>query len=272
MKEYPDGMPWLIVRLKGQSFALPIREVRELIMKPQITAVPETPAFVRGVINIRGQVLPVIDLRQRLGMTPVTDESDAFCPLMDQRRQDHVNWLNELEASSRERREFKLATDPHQCAFGRWYDAYHTDNVWIANLLRRFAEAHKQVHATAGAVLASQSQGDWEGAMSRIEQTRANVLATMITLFGHLQDLIRDTMQEVAVVLQADNRTFAVAVDEALAVEKFEPGNRGHLPVTAEDGVVAEYGSRGKANPLVLMISTDRLFESICPCSHRLTG
>jgi len=99
-----------------------------------------------------------------------------------------------------------------------------------------------------------------------------NVLATMITLFGHLQDLIRDTMQEVAVVLQADNRTFAVAVDEALAVEKFEPGNRGHLPVTAEDGVVAEYGSRGKANPLVLMISTDRLFESICPCSHRLTG
>jgi len=106
-------MPWLIVRLKGQSFALPIREVRELIMKPQITAVPETPAFVRGVINIRGQVLPVIDLRQRLGMTPVTDESDAFCPLMDQRRQDHVNWLNELEASSRERREFKLATDPH---------------------------------------------------------------------------------------------------------------------------------------------------------------
>lgn len=37
MKTYPAGMPWLIVRLKGQPFALPILDVRELVMKLQIT-------------------------------------------------------------------------------------------------------------------------------------------------------------------------------------------------------------------------------------------
>jgi CheW-like domain len=119
VKTYPVGMPWLIVRLKGQSFALPTQEVRELVIKPRIAVVPDTPAYVRGVMNLRGRLYPVIDLRKRLGMTPAAEESASFCALMDQRRQDHVNWLAELEASARERREFKLTADPHKCAFGR---------------------------------------------------------------------------------------------------------------------------------------------------------
>lgn len=63
-------------------------------------------------------MIPMIDLRKRLGMTSAAAENNQFCALMDQRRQDHVNWLNELEASTRERREFKLTTGPHKCAFG----------------------------------------------------------------------------------------------------------------------------------------------------------
>ena len=265
MKTYPAGMPWLIVRLKGQSFALPTQEVRELVTKPQITVVPDTPEYVSGVMNIRGRMVPVIDLRRRLGMTPASEESESFCALMDQRRQDHVNWLTELEASVRERREFKLATDPHRCAFGRWYDNYKPENVWIGALLRRFAEPHQRIHSTASEVLALQSQGNWEGAMGLIGRTRSGVLAKMITLFANLQELIRQSQQEIAVVLQTDNRTFAVSVDEAIAVEKFEGENLGPLPATTDDGVVVRFGSRGKTGPLVLMVATERLLEKDSP-------
>lgn len=261
-------MPWLIVRLKGQPFALPIQEVRELVMKPQITLVPGTPEYVRGVMNIRGRLVPVVDLRKRLGMTSTSEETEGFCALMEQRRQDHVDWLNELESSARERREFKLATDPHKCAFGRWYDQYKPENIWVGALLRRFAEPHQRIHATAGEVLALESQGNWEGAMGLITQTRNGELAEMISLFANLQELIRESRQEVAVVLQADNRTLAVSVDEAVAVEKFERENLGPLPVTTDDGIVAQFGSRGKAEPLVLMVATERLHSALPPAKR----
>jgi purine-binding chemotaxis protein CheW len=50
------------------SFGVPIHRVREIVTVPQITPVPECPAFVRGIINLRGRILPVLDLAQRLGL------------------------------------------------------------------------------------------------------------------------------------------------------------------------------------------------------------
>jgi purine-binding chemotaxis protein CheW len=48
-------------------FALPIEAVREIVMVPQITPVPDVGPFIRGVINLRGRIVPVMDLALRLG-------------------------------------------------------------------------------------------------------------------------------------------------------------------------------------------------------------
>lgn len=261
MKTYPAAMPWLIVRLKSRTFALPTQEVRELVIKPHITVLPETRAGVLGVINIRGRVLPVIDLRTRLGMNPASEENESFRALMDQRRQDHVNWLHELENSTRERREFKLATDPHQCAFGRWYDNYKPENVWIGALLRRFGSPHQEIHRTAVQVLALRREGQFDEAMAFIESVRGGVLAEMIKLFESLQELIRESYQQIVVVLETEQHTFGVSVDEAVAVEKFERENLLPMPLGAERGVAAQCGRREKSE-LVLMLATERLLSA----------
>jgi purine-binding chemotaxis protein CheW len=252
-------MPWLIVRLKHRSFALPTQEVRELVMKPEVTCVPDSPPFVRGVMNIRGRMLPLVDLRLRVGMKAASEEAASFCALMEQRRQDHVNWLNELEASVREQRDFKLATDPHRCAFGRWYDSYTAENIWIGALLRRFADPHRQIHAVASNVIALSSKGDSASANVLIEQTRRGVLSKMIRLFASLQELIQESSQEIAVVLETGSRSFAVSVDEAAEVTKFDPEKLGELPLISSNGVASQFGIRGKDEPLVLMLSTAQL-------------
>lgn len=59
---------YLAFRCGGESFAAPVAKVREIIGIQQITAVPKTAAHVKGVLNLRGRVIPVIDLRRRLGM------------------------------------------------------------------------------------------------------------------------------------------------------------------------------------------------------------
>ncbi|MFN7993880.1 MAG: chemotaxis protein CheW [Bryobacteraceae bacterium] len=245
--------------MKKSAFAFPAHEVQELIVGRDVMPVPDTPPYVRGVINLRGRVFPVVDLRKRLGIDSLAEENAAFCALMEQRRQDHVNWVSELEASVRESRRFSLATDPHRCAFGLWYDHYKPENVWIANLLHRFVEPHLKIHQTAGRASALQAQGDWEGALSLIEQTRKGVLRKMIELFSELAQLIVDSTQEVVVLLQTQHKTLAVSVDEAVAIEKFAAQKMGDLPHTVGGGLATQFGIRDGSGSLVLMLATERI-------------
>ena len=55
-------------RIGRETFGLPISAVREIIRVPEITSVPNAPEYIEGVINLRGRIIPVVDLRKRLGL------------------------------------------------------------------------------------------------------------------------------------------------------------------------------------------------------------
>ena len=59
---------YLTFKLAAEEYGLEILKVQEIIKMMDITRVPRTPGFVRGVINLRGKVIPVIDLRLKFGM------------------------------------------------------------------------------------------------------------------------------------------------------------------------------------------------------------
>ncbi len=61
---------YLTFALGPEEYGLEILKVREIMGIMEITAVPQTPAHVKGVINLRGKVSPVIDLRAKFGMEP----------------------------------------------------------------------------------------------------------------------------------------------------------------------------------------------------------
>ena len=60
---------YLTFRLEDEIFALDITKVREVLDYTIVTKVPRTPDFMRGVINLRGSVVPVVDLRLKFGMS-----------------------------------------------------------------------------------------------------------------------------------------------------------------------------------------------------------
>jgi purine-binding chemotaxis protein CheW len=67
-----DDEQVVIFRLDKEEFGAPIASVQEIVRVPEaLIRVPKAPSFVEGVINLRGSVLPVIDLRQRLGLNQV---------------------------------------------------------------------------------------------------------------------------------------------------------------------------------------------------------
>ena len=59
---------YLTFALGAEEYGLEILKVREIIGYMEVTAVPRTPVYVKGVINLRGQVIPVVDLRAKFAM------------------------------------------------------------------------------------------------------------------------------------------------------------------------------------------------------------
>jgi purine-binding chemotaxis protein CheW len=77
---------YLTFALGHEEFGLEILKVREIISCMEITAVPRTPAHVKGVINLRGQVIAVVDLRSKFGMESA-DKTDQTCIIVVEIRQ-----------------------------------------------------------------------------------------------------------------------------------------------------------------------------------------
>jgi len=71
---------YITFHLDGEEYVIPILNVREIIGMMKVTPVPRTPEFVRGVVNLRGKVIPVIDLRTRFGLD--FKESDDRTPII----------------------------------------------------------------------------------------------------------------------------------------------------------------------------------------------
>jgi len=76
---------YLTFILAGESYAIPVLKVREIIRAASVRPVPGLPEYVRGVINLRGRIIPVIDLRLRFGLT-VMASTDQTCIVVVQVR------------------------------------------------------------------------------------------------------------------------------------------------------------------------------------------
>lgn len=64
-----DYLQVVSFRLGSEDYAIEITKAKEIILVEGITKVPQMPAYIEGIINLRGTVIPVLDLRKRFGMT-----------------------------------------------------------------------------------------------------------------------------------------------------------------------------------------------------------
>lgn len=74
---------YLTFRLANEEYGLEILKVREIIGLMEITKVPKTPEYIRGVINLRGKVIPVLELRLKFGMESKQDTEETCIIVVD---------------------------------------------------------------------------------------------------------------------------------------------------------------------------------------------
>lgn len=74
---------YLTFRLGEESYGIAVLKIREIIRMQAITLVPQMPDFIKGVINLRGKIIPVIDLRTKFGL-PFHAETEHTCIIVVQ--------------------------------------------------------------------------------------------------------------------------------------------------------------------------------------------
>lgn len=83
------GGKYLTFFLAGGEYGLEILKVREIIGPTPITPVPRTPDYVRGVVNLRGKLIPVVDLGKKLALDHQSDSRET-CIIVTESRQEHI--------------------------------------------------------------------------------------------------------------------------------------------------------------------------------------
>ena len=218
---------WLICQIQDRKFALNASDVVELLSlrEVRLIPVPNMPKQIIGMINLRGTPLFIVDFRQLLGLQSLHDEVHAIRDMLDAREQDHVHWIEELCASVRESKAFTLATDPHQCAFGKWYDTLRADEdalnrftncqLAILDVVDRLDAPHQRIHALANRVQSLVQVGQAEQATKIIEDAKDTDLNELVELFSMLRELVSAARRGVIAVVKCRDTHLGLLFDSA---------------------------------------------------------
>ncbi len=227
MNEQKDGngLPWVTFKLAGQYYAVNSAYVVSIDRAPvEVTDISYASDYIRGVMEFRGGVIPLADMRRLLGMKSMEEELSEFVAMLEARKQDHINWVETLKKSVNEGTAFTLATDPHKCAFGRWYDHYQTDNASVRYHLNKIDEPHKALHACADEVRKCTQECTTckrgECLKRPLERAMSQYMPTIVALLEDAKQVFREEYREMAVVLQNGEKLAGLLVDEASGVEQ----------------------------------------------------
>lgn len=213
--------PWVLLDINNIVYAISCESVLSLNQLPKVTTLPRVPLEVRGVINFRGKMIQLIDTRAILNLKTIANEISEFNNMIDQRLNDHINWINTLEKTVTDNIEFTLQTDPHKCAFGKWYDSYNgkNTNIMFLSTFAKFDEPHKAIHKIAITTKKLIEKGDKNSAIELIKSVKNTELKQMLHLFNEIKEAYKDSLKEIVVVIRNEDNCIGLSVDRITAIE-----------------------------------------------------
>ena len=213
-EKFPSDIEYLVFTINKNRYGVAHHEVVSVMDIPEITIIPRLPTEIRGVLPFRGGNIPLFDLRVSFGVTTRDQETKDLVENLAQRRQDHINWLNKLEEEVHNAVPISVQTNPHLCAFGKWYDKFESDNANLRSYMLRFDEPHKAIHALAIEAKKLIDSNDTDGAKALIAKAKVEVLTRLLGLFDGIGELVEKYLKEYMVVLDTGTQPFAIAVDD----------------------------------------------------------
>ncbi len=256
-------LPWLIFTLDGNAYAVNSKYVSGIEMRPgDVTPLPDAPDIYCGLVERRGEVYPLLDMRKTFHFLSIDEEIEKFKKMMEQRKQDHINWVDALERCVSSGEKFTLATDPHKCAFGIWYDKFTKENHSASFHIKKIEEPHRLLHESASAVIRAVENGDKETAARLLKKDREDYVPKIISILDEAENAYRNTFRETVVVLSDGTQMLGLLVDEVLAVDKIEPvTGSNNMNLLLQSKFFEGTARNDKINLEILIVDEDELIK-----------
>ncbi len=75
-KKHSERMQLIIFKLADEEYGLSIEQIKEVVLTPRIAKMPQTPPYIKGVANIRGNIIAIMDLEQKFGLNALSETKD----------------------------------------------------------------------------------------------------------------------------------------------------------------------------------------------------
>lgn len=225
------------------------------------------------VAHHRGKNLAVHDLRYHLGLKTYQDEVSEMKEFIQAREKDHVDWLESLRESVTRGIDFKKATDPKLCNFGKWYESVRNseenrkqlmgNSLVLNHTFDAFDEPHKRIHGLAVVALGLSAKKREDEAMALIQNAWDTDLAAMKKLFVQFIDLFTEKMKPQVLIASIDGHDFMLSVDEIESVRDIAEDVQVTLPDAAQCGETL--GTRGliQSGKIIYIVEPHRLLRAI---------
>lgn len=213
-------LPYLIFKIDDVLYAVNGETINSIFVLDQpVTRVPMTGSHIKGIINVRGEVVPLVDVRILFGISTIDDEQERFADMLEKRKQDHLNWVDALENAVNEETEFSLTTDPHKCKFGKWYDSFEPQNTELKHVYHLIDDPHRLLHASAEHALSTTTKED---ALEIVKTAKEEHVTRLLGLIDQMQTAYNVATRQMVVILQRDKTQIGIIVDEVMEVTDVE--------------------------------------------------
>lgn len=221
-----EGLEVLTLQVGHQRVGVPMSDVVHIL-----DAVQARPPKLEGgeadtserddVIAYEGGALAFLPLWARLGERSHSHEFIQLAETLTARRQDHLDWMLALKKALEQDEPFTKARDPRECAFGKWYYQFNTDNRRLRLLLLQFDAPHQHIHGLADQLLELKGMGRLDEAMSRFREEEKGTLAILLSLFDRTVETLAQIRREIAVIVRHQGSLYALGADAVQDIRRY---------------------------------------------------
>lgn len=246
---------------RDATFAIPLEQVRyiEKDVERNIKVDAHT-SFNHEVITYQNRAIPLYDFCHLTGSTSAIDYGQKLLGHLNQSEEQHTEWINDLEHALKTKTPFTKTTDPNKCAFGIWYNSFKANDEDLAEVMDKFDEPHKKLHAMAGELIRL-AEKDQQEALSRFKRERNNTFGQMIRLFEHARERVKAGIRPIIVFVdQGSNKISALRLDNIKDIQNYgledfsnDESTEGIMHRKQEEFKVEGYLRNGNKAPFILI-------------------
>lgn len=211
-----EDLQIFLFRLGPSSFGVSLSHVQSVAPMP--IGFAAYGAGTEGHFVFQDSPLIYVSLWDELGLKSRYTECDELLSMLPQRMKDHLSWMEALEDSIRSGTAFTKARDPHECAFGKWYYSYKSNDPRLSLLLREFEKPHATIHALADKLLGLVEAGKVQEAKREFSSAKETTLPVLLKLFDDTQRRLLEMQKRIVIVLSDSNDAWAFGADDALGI------------------------------------------------------